>query len=181
MKIEAIASSNIIVQGEKTTILVKLLDAFGNYANGRVYKLSGSISGGGSFVNADKEGSTTIAKNIVEGMTSFEVTSTQSNDAIRVQFHLDSPNLDAPSISLRSVDYAKIAIDVDGRNTIVVGKEKHVIKLRVLDRAGQQLNGFNGIASLDFPKVSGAISPSFVKIVNGESIDAISLSPNFAA
>lgn len=44
VKIEVTASSNIFIAGERTTVLVRILDAFGNLAQGEVYKLSGSIS-----------------------------------------------------------------------------------------------------------------------------------------
>lgn len=43
-KIEVTPSSNIFIAGQKTTVLVRVLDAFGNLAQGEVYKLNGSIS-----------------------------------------------------------------------------------------------------------------------------------------
>lgn len=43
-KIEVTPSSNTFVAGQKTTVLVRVLDAFGNLAQGEVYKLTGSIS-----------------------------------------------------------------------------------------------------------------------------------------
>jgi hypothetical protein len=43
-KIEVLPSSNTFIAGEKTTVLVRLVDSFGNLAQGEVYKVSGSIS-----------------------------------------------------------------------------------------------------------------------------------------
>jgi hypothetical protein len=45
-KIEVTPASNIFIAGEKTTILVRVLDSFGNLAQGEAYKLDGTISGG---------------------------------------------------------------------------------------------------------------------------------------
>lgn len=42
--IEVSPSSNIFIAGQKNTILVRVLDSFGNLAQGEMYKLSGSIS-----------------------------------------------------------------------------------------------------------------------------------------
>lgn len=43
-KIEVTPASNIFIAGQKTTVLVRVLDSFGNLAQGEVYKLNGSIS-----------------------------------------------------------------------------------------------------------------------------------------
>ena len=180
--IEVTPSSNIFVKDAKTTILVRLLDAFGNYANGNIYKLSASASGGGVFLDEDgKELGGSTTKSIVEGYTSFDLTSHSVSDSINLKFSIDEPKLESSIVSLRSIDFAKISTQIEGKDSIVVGKEAHRIKLSVLDRNNQVLRGFNGIASIDFPKLSGVVNPGFVKIVDGVSQDDISLTPKYVA
>gem|GEM_PF-5232996 len=44
-RIEIIPASNIFIKDAKTTLLVKVLDVFGNYANAEVFSIAASISG----------------------------------------------------------------------------------------------------------------------------------------
>jgi hypothetical protein len=63
VSINAIASSSVFVKGQKNTILVRAVDAFGNIARGNVLKFSAKLSGGGYFVqNSD----TKLEKSTVE-------------------------------------------------------------------------------------------------------------------
>jgi hypothetical protein len=63
VSINAIASSSIFVKGQKNTILVRAVDAFGNIARGNVLKFSAKLSGGGYFIqNSD----TKLEKSTVE-------------------------------------------------------------------------------------------------------------------
>jgi len=77
---------------------------------------------------------------------------------------------------------------VEDRDNIVVGKEKHRLKIRVKDSNGNVLSrqneshgGFNGIVSLDFPKLSGVVEPAFARIVDGVSVGDIFFIPKYVA
>lgn len=66
-KIEVTPASNTFIAGEKTTVLVRVLDSFGNLAQGEAYKLTGSISGGAGFVDSNnQEPTSTVSRNIIE-------------------------------------------------------------------------------------------------------------------
>lgn len=181
-KIEVIPSSNIFIVGEKTTILVRILDAFGNLAQGEVYKLTGSISGGADFVGTqEKKLGSTESKNVIQGYASFEITNANPSDAMELSFRIDRANIASSPLSLRSIDFAKVSLEVDARDSIVVGKEGHAVRIRMLDRDNQVLTGYTGIASLDFPKLSGTLSAPLVHIVNGVSSSGITLTPGYVA
>lgn len=181
VKIEAIPTSNTFIAGEKTTVLVRILDAFGNLAQGEVYKLSGSVSGGAGFIEDGKEPSSTISKNIVEGYASFDVTNMRTSDAMNLSFRIDRANISSDSVRLRSIDFAKISVEVEDREHMVVGKEKHAVRIKVLDKNNQLLDKYNGVLSLDFPKLSGAMSTPFVHISKGVSDTDIFLTPGHVA
>ncbi len=68
-------------------------------------------------------------------------------------------------------------MDVSDRDHIVAGKEKHSVKVSVLDKNNQVIAGYNGIVSLDFPKLSGSLSSPFVRIVNGVSETSVEFTP----
>lgn len=63
VSVNSIASSSVFVKGQKNTILVRAVDAFGNIARGGILKFSAKLSGGGYFVqNSD----TKLEKSTVE-------------------------------------------------------------------------------------------------------------------
>lgn len=99
-------------------MVVKVLDAFGNLAQSEAYKLEASISGGGLFV---PENTASVSKNIIEGYTSFDVTNSQSAD-MNVSFRISRPgtSLSSDPLRLRSIDFAKISVEIDGKDAIVV-------------------------------------------------------------
>lgn len=147
-----------------------------------MYKLSGSVSGGADFVDSDgkKLGSTT-SRNIIDGYASFDITNTKTSDDMDLSFRIDKANVSSDSLRLRSIDFAKVSIDVADRDHIVVGKEKHKVQVKVLDRNNQVLSGYNGILALDFPKLSGTIDTPFMRIKNGVSETEANLVPGYVA
>jgi len=90
-------------------------------------------------------------------------------------------NVASDSIRLRSIEFAKIAIDIKDRDKIVVGKDKHSVLVKVLDKDGQVLTLYNGVMALDFPKLSGSFSQPFVSIKNGVSDGDIFFTPGYVA
>jgi hypothetical protein len=100
---------------------------------------------------------------------------------MNLSFRIDSANIASNTLSLRSIDFAKISLEVDNRNQIVVGKEPHIVRVKILDRNNQVLSGYNGIISLDFPKLSGTISTPLLHITNGLSDTGTLLTPAFVA
>ncbi len=98
-----------------------------------------------------------------------------------LSFRIDRANISSDSALLRSIDFAKVSVEVADREHIVAGKEKHAVRIRVLDRNNQVLSGYNGILSLDFPKLSGTLSTPFVRIAKGVSETDIFLTPGYVA
>jgi len=100
---------------------------------------------------------------------------------MNLSFRVDSANVSSDTITLRSIDFAKISVDVSDKGNIVVGKAEHTIKVSVLDGNNQVLTGYNGIVSLDFPKLSGTLSSPFIHIVNGVSEADVTIIPAYVA
>lgn len=98
-----------------------------------------------------------------------------------LSFRIDRANISSDSVLLRSVDFAKVSIEVADREHIVAGKEKHAVHIRVLDKNNQVLSGYNGIISLDFPKLSGTLNTPFVRIAQGISETGMFLTPGYVA
>ena len=99
-----------------------------------------------------------------------------------LSFRIDgTANIASASETLRSIDSAKISMEVAESNNIIVGKEKHKVSIKVLDKNNQLLDKYNGIISLDFPKLSGKINTPFVHIKNGISEGDIFLTPGYVA
>lgn len=88
-RIEMTPASNIFVKDAKTTVLVKVLDRFGNYANTEVLSIGASVFGGGVLLDADgREVGDTLTKNIIEGYTSFDLTSHGVHDTIQFKIRI---------------------------------------------------------------------------------------------
>lgn len=100
---------------------------------------------------------------------------------MNLSFRVDKANVASDSVILRSIDFAKVSVEVADKEHMVVGKEKHDVHIRVLDKNNQVLTGYNGILSLDFPKLSGTFSTPFVHIVHGISDSDITLTPGYVA
>lgn len=128
-----------------------------------------------------KAATTTTSTNIIQGYTSFDITDAQTSDDIKLSFRIDRANVASDTLTLRSIDFAKMSVDVADKDNIIVGKEKHKVVLKVLDKDNQVLTGYNGIASLDFPKLSGSFNTPFVHIKNGVSDSDIFLTPGYVA
>ncbi len=116
----------------------------------------------------------------MDGFSSFDLTSNNGGETETIKIALDGSNLET-SIKLTSVDYAKIHVDVDSSDTIVAGKDPHEVHIKVVDKNGALIDGFSGVASLDFPKNSGVLSTNFVSIKNGVNTDKITLTPKYLA
>lgn len=82
---------------------------------------------------------------------------------------------------IKSIDNAKIRVNIPGRSAIVAGGTETEVNLEVIDSAGQVLTGFNGVASIDFPKNSGKFSTSFIQIENGKNNGAVKFTPGSVA
>lgn len=99
---------------------------------------------------------------------------------MKLSFRIDKANLSSESVALRSVEYAKISMEVADRDHLIAGKEPHAVQVKVLDKDNRVLEGYNGVMSLDFPKLSGTLSTPFVRIVNGVST-GVTLTPGYVA
>jgi hypothetical protein len=180
VSVNAIASSSVFVKGQKNTILVRAVDAFGNIARGNILKFNAKISGGGYFVqNSD----TKLEKSTVEWVTSFDVSSNSGGQTLTLSIEVDdgSGKKLSTSLSTESVDRAKIALSVADSGQLIAGGAAKKVDLSVLDGNGNALNRFNGIASLDFPKNSGRFSRQFVTIRDGKNLDPIEFTPGTLA
>ncbi|MFZ4461251.1 MAG: hypothetical protein ACOYN2_01555 [Patescibacteria group bacterium] len=177
VRIDAIASSSVFVRGQKDTVLVRAIDQFNNVAKGNFLKFNATVSGGAYFVD-NKD--TKHSKTSVDGFSSFDLTSNNGGETETVKITIEGLKLEK-TINLTSVDTAKIQVDVDGRESIVAGKDAHEIHIKILDEKGAVMEGFSGVASLDFPKNSGVISTSFVNIKNGVNVDKVTFTPKYLA
>lgn len=167
----------MFVRGQKDTILVRAIDRFGNVAKGNLLKLDATISGGGYFLtNKD----TKLTQATVDGFSAFDLTSNNGGENESIKISLKGTEL-TTTLAIASVDNARMSIEVDDKDHIIVGKAPHEVRIKVLDKNGKLLDGFSGVASLDFPKNSGVFSTSFVSIKNGVSNEKIFFTPQFVA
>lgn len=60
-------------------------------------------------------------------------------------------------------------MEIKNRETVIAGGDETEAEIKVADRNGLTINGFNGIASIDFPENSGVFNTEFVRIENGTS------------
>lgn len=100
---------------------------------------------------------------------------------MNLSFRIDRVNISSEAIVLRSIDFAKISVEVEDRDNIIVGKKKHAVHVKMLDKSNKILDGYNGILSLDFPKLSGTFNTPFVQIKNGVSETDIAFTPGYVA
>ncbi len=184
-KIEAVAASNMFVKGQKNMVLVTVKDRFDNYVKGDLLQVAGTVDGGAYFTeNHDAANS----KSTVEGVLSFEMSAdagSTGNNTHKLDFStVDSKGATikmATPLTVQSIDYAKIQVNVANRGSLVAGGSGQTVTLKITDNLGQVLTGFNGVASLDFPKNSGFFSTPFVQITNGTNSGALTFTPGTVA
>lgn len=176
-KLELVPSSTLFVKNETVTVLAKVVDQFGNYAKGDLVELSAKIDGGGYFVEnkADK-----LDRAIVEGFTTFEVSTSDGGKDLKFGIEIKNRGLKAET-SFRSVDYAKAVVDVENRGNIVVGKEPHAVRVKLVDENGKTLSGFDGVAAINFPALSGIFDTNYLGIKDGLSVTGALLTPKYVA
>lgn len=109
------------------------------------------------------------------------MTSSKTSNDIGLSFRIDRANIASDTVKLQSIDFAKIALEVADKDNIVVGKNAHKVTIQIRDKNNQVMTGYNGIASLDFPKLSGSFNTPFVHIKNGVSEGNILLTPAYVA
>ncbi|MDD2487531.1 MAG: hypothetical protein PHS92_04120 [Candidatus Gracilibacteria bacterium] len=174
-------SSNIIVKGGNVSVFIELLDEFGNYTKGSLYNLDGVItSSQGIFADSNSKNQ---KKAILEGFTYLTAKASEvgdinmkfivKNDTSNIEYNLPQP--------IKVIDYAKISLDIENKDNIVAGKEKHKINVIVKDRDGKKIDGFNSVLYFDFPKTSGSIEPNYVQIKDGKNEGEVNFVPNFVA
>lgn len=61
----------------------------------------------------------TTFKNITDGYTSFTVTNASVSAGMNLSFRIDRVNIASNTITLRSIDYAKVQVEVDNKDQIV--------------------------------------------------------------
>ena len=126
------------MKGQKSTILVRAVDAFGNIARGNILKFQGKISGGGYFTaNSDSK----IEKTTVEGTTSLEVSSNSGGQTHRITIELENGagRKLSTELSLESIDAAKIRVSIDDRPNIIAGGTAKKVNLEVTTPTGALL------------------------------------------
>lgn len=176
-KLELVPSSTLFVKNETVTVLAKVVDQFGNYAKGDLVDLSAKIDGGGYFVEnkSDK-----LDRAIVEGFTTFEVSTSDGGKDLKFSLEIKNRGLKAET-SFRSLDYAKAVVEVENRDNIVVGKEPHAVRVKLVDENGKALSGFDGVAAINFPALSGIFDTNYLGIKNGLSATGALLTPKYVA
>ncbi len=177
-EIQLVPSSTAFVAGEKVTVLVRLLDRYGNPAKGDVLGLSGSISPSGRAFFTENHADR-ISRTVVDGIASFELTGNDADARFDVSVTVPERAL-SKSVSLRSVEYAKAVVDVASRDSVRAGTGSHAVSVRIADRSGTTISDFSGVASVGFPEFSGTLSSEFVQIKNGVA-DSLTFFPGTLA
>ncbi|MFZ3232395.1 MAG: VCBS repeat-containing protein [Patescibacteria group bacterium] len=176
-KLELAPSSTLFVKNETVTVLAKVVDQYGNYAKGDLVDLHGKIEGGGYFLENKSD---ELNRSIVEGFTTFEISTSDGGKNLKFSLEIKNRNLSATT-SFRSLDYAKAVVDVENRDKIVVGKEPHAVRIKLVDGDGKILTGFDGVAALNFPQLSGVFDTNYLAIKDGLSTTGALLSPKYVA
>lgn len=112
-----------------------------------------------------------MQKSSVEGYASFEISTNEGgqNQTIKVTHPTGNGQELTSQIQVQSIDDAKVIATIEGGNSVVAGSSPRPFQLTIARPDGSILTGFNGIASLDFPKNSGIFSSQFVEIKDGKS------------
>ncbi len=175
VNIQVTYSSTTAVSGQRTTILVRLLDPLGNLSTDRVRSIHGTISGGGSFVADDGTLSQDANVTTVEGYATFTMQSSGSDAYMK--FTLADPKLESPITTIHAIDSARIHVEVDGSGSIVAGGDAHTVTISVLDKNNQPVKGLNGVATIDFPSLSGTPTSRSIGIQDGIMTGSLALRP----
>ncbi len=140
------------------------------------------MSGGGFF---SENNAVEMAKSTVEGVMNFEMSANDGGQTHTLNFSTTDSNGTvvnmASPLTVKSIDYAKIRVNVPNRTALIAGGSGQLVNLEIADSAGQILTGFNGVASIDFPKNSGSFDTQFVQILNGKNKDPITFKPGTVA
>ena len=67
-----------------------------------------------------KEPTSTISTNVIQGYTSFDITDAQTSDDIKLSFRIDRANIASDTLTLRSIDFAKMSVEVADKDNIIV-------------------------------------------------------------
>lgn len=144
--------------------------------------MNASISGGGFFT---ENNNVSVTKSTVEGMFSFEMSANDGGQTHTMNFStIDSKGATIkkdPPLTVKSIDSAKIRVNVPDRANLVAGGSGQTVTLEIVDAGGAVLDGFNGVASIDFPKNSGTFDTQFVQIQNGKNTTPILFKPGSVA
>lgn len=138
VKLDVVPASNMFVRGEKDKIVVRVVDKFGNLVQGDLVNLTGKLSGGGYF---DENKSDTLTRSIVDGYTSFDVSSNNGGENINLSISTSNGSLKQDT-SLKTIEYAKVVSEVSDAENIVAGKDPHTVKFKLVDTAGNTLSDF---------------------------------------
>ncbi|MBP8016521.1 VCBS repeat-containing protein, partial [Candidatus Gracilibacteria bacterium] len=177
-EIRVIPSSTQFIKGSEITFLVELIDNYGNKTKGDLYNIKGEITSGPGIFSRNNLKENSIST--LEGFSYFTIKANEVGN-ISLKFSVSNPSIESQIFTVQSLDSAKIKIDIENKDNIIVGKEKHKINIYVQDSNNQLLNKFNGVAYFDFPSISGNIEPNFVQIKNGKNVEDVYLNPNFVA
>ncbi|MDQ1344300.1 MAG: hypothetical protein QG650_1020, partial [Patescibacteria group bacterium] len=177
VKMELSPSSTLFVKNESVTVLARVVDEYGNYAKGDLIHLSAKVTGGGYFV---ENKASELKKTILEGFTTFEISTSDGGKDLSFEIEAQNRGISAKT-DFRSIDYAKAVVEVENRDSFVVGKAPHAVKVKVVDKDGKTLTGFHGVAAVNFPKLSGTFDTNFVAIQDGLSSTGFVLTPKYVA
>lgn len=60
-------------------------------------------------------------------------------------------------------------VEVENRDSVVVGKEPHAVRVKLVDANGKILTGFDTVAALNFPQLSGIFDTNYLAVKDGLS------------
>ncbi len=151
-------SSNTLVIGQTTPVIIQLLDAYWNLAQGWSYQVKVNMTNGYIVDGNDKK--TSIDKYTMDGLVLIEVWSENPGN-IQLSFN-EVTTWMAGTKTLNSIEYAQAIVHFD--STPIVGWSWVHFDISIVDRNNQPITWFDGIALIDFPASSWRFSGSTIPL-----------------
>ncbi|EKE27248.1 MAG: hypothetical protein ACD_3C00233G0001 [uncultured bacterium (gcode 4)] len=170
-------SSTQFVKWNEADVLVELYDGHGNRARWELYNVTWTISGKWEFSENSKW---TLNKWMLEWFANFKVRNTWGKWEMKLKLKVENSSAES-EITLEAVEYAKIRVNIENKDKIIVWWDKHKLTLDITDNDNKTLTKFNWVAYFEMPELYGVIQPNFTKIKNGKLTEDVYFVPNFVA
>ncbi|EKE29579.1 MAG: hypothetical protein ACD_2C00141G0001 [uncultured bacterium (gcode 4)] len=171
-------SSTQFVKWNEVDVLVELFDAHNNRVKWDLYNVTWTITGKWEFSSNSQ---TTVSKWMLEWFANFKVRNTWSAWTMNLKFKAENSAAESGILTLEAVDYAKIKVNIENRDKIIVWWDKHKISLDIVGWDNKTLTKFNWVAYFEIPELYGVVQPNFTKIKDWKLTEDVFFVPNFVA